>query len=336
MAEGHLHELQTPRKEEVCLQLQCQKLDFSNTLNVNESENQEPQNKEQLSQIDLFGWDRGNKRKLSLFPEWHLPVTVMSLLALIVFIYTFIREVLHPFLVNNKNEFYRIPILVVNRVLPVISITSLSLTYLPGIFAAILQLYRGTKYQRFAPWLNTWMHRRKQFGLLSFFFGAVHALYSFSYPMRRSYRYKILNWAYQQVKQQKDNAWIEHDVWRMEIYVSLGILALAILSILAVTSIPSVATSLSWREFQFIQSKLGYIALLISTLHALVFAWNKWIDVNQYIWFTPPTFMLSLLLPVTVLLCKAVLLFPCLDRRIRKIRSGWESSKGSQSKCVHL
>ena len=56
-----------------------------------------------------------------------------------------------------------------------------------------------------------------------------------------------------QVKQKKENAWIEHDVWRMEIYVSLGILGLAILAVLAVTSIPSVSHSLTWREFHYIQ-----------------------------------------------------------------------------------
>lgn len=56
-----------------------------------------------------------------------------------------------------------------------------------------------------------------------------------------------------QVKQGKENAWIEHDVWRMEIYISLGILGLAMLAILAVTSVPSISHSLTWREFNFIQ-----------------------------------------------------------------------------------
>ncbi|KAF4794323.1 hypothetical protein TURU_103857 [Turdus rufiventris] len=86
------------------------------------------------------------------------------------------------------------------------------------------------------------------------------------------------------VKQKKEDAWIEHDVWRMEIYVSLGILGLALLALLAITSIPSVSHSLTWREFHYIQSKMGYLALLLCTVHALVFAWNKWVDANQFIW----------------------------------------------------
>ncbi|KAM6276633.1 STEAP1 protein isoform 3-T3 [Spheniscus humboldti] len=201
-----------------------------------------------------------------------------------------------------------------------------ALVYLPGILAAGFQLYFGTKYKRFPQWLDRWMLSRKQFGLLSFFFATMHACYSLCYPMRRSYRYKLLNWAFQQVKQKKENAWIEHDVWRMEIYVSLGILGLALLALLAITSIPSVSHSLTWREFRYIQSKMGYLALLLCTVHALVFAWNKWVDVNQFIWYTPPSFMVAVFLPIVVLLCKCILLLPCFRRRIKKIRCGWEAT----------
>lgn len=279
------------------------------------------------SQIDVFEFPSHLTRQFHLFPKWHLPVKIAATLSMLTFIYTFLREVLHPFLTANKNEFYRIPILVINKVLPVVAVTLLALVFIPGLFAACLQLHHGSKYRRFPQWLDKWMLARKQFGLLSFFFAAMHAVYSLCYPMRRSYRYKLLNWAYQQVKQQKENAWIEHDVWRMEIYVCLGILALAILAIQAVASIPSVSNSLSWREFQCIQSKMGYFALLLGTVHALVFAWNKWVDMNQFIWYTPPTFMLAVLLPLLVLLCKGILLFPCLNKRLLKIRTGWEMRK---------
>nr|XP_012375176.1 metalloreductase STEAP1 isoform X2 [Dasypus novemcinctus] len=149
-------------------------------------------------------------------------------------------------------------------------------------------------------------------------------VYSLSYPMRRSYRYKLLNWAYQQVQQNKEDAWIEHDVWRMEIYVSLGIMGLAILALLAITSIPSVSNSLTWREFRYIQSKLGIVSLLLGTIHALIFAWNKWVDIKQFVWCTPPTFMIAVFLPTVVLICKAILFLPCFRRKIMKIRHGWE------------
>ncbi|XP_048367312.1 metalloreductase STEAP1 [Sphaerodactylus townsendi] len=264
--------------------------------------------------------------KYDLFPEWHLPMKTALILSLLTFAYTFLRDVIHPFVTAQENVFYKIPILVINKVLPVVSITLLALVYLPGILAAGFQLHYGTKYRRFPQWLDRWMLSRKQFGLLGFFFVSMHACYSLCYPMRRSYRYKLLNWAYQQVKQKKENAWIEHDVWRMEIYVSLGILGLAILALLAVTSIPSVSQSLTWREFHYIQSKMGYLALLLCTTHALVFAWNKWIDIGQFLWYTPPTFMIAVLLPIVVLACKSILLLPCLSKRLQKIRAGWNNN----------
>lgn len=42
-------------------------------------------------------------------------------------------------------------------------------------------------------------------------------------------------------------------MWRIEMYISFGIMSLGLLSLLAVTSIPSVNSALNWREFSFIQ-----------------------------------------------------------------------------------
>ncbi|XP_063159666.1 STEAP1 protein [Candoia aspera] len=276
--------------------------------------------------VDEFDSPPNKYCNYDIFPKWHLPVKTALILSSFTFIYTFLRDIIHPFVTAQENVFYKIPILVINKVLPVVSITLLALVYLPGILAAGFQFYHGTKYRRFPQWLDRWMLSRKQFGLLSFFFASMHACYSLCYPLRRSYRYKLLNWAYQQVQQKKENAWIEHDVWRMEIYVSLGILALALLALLAVTSIPSVSYSLTWREFHYIQSKMGYLALLLCTIHALVFAWDKWIDVRQYLWYTPPTFIIAVILPIIVLTCKIILLFPCFRKRLQKIRSGCDAA----------
>lgn len=40
-------------------------------------------------------------------------------------------------------------------------------------------------------------------------------------------------------------------------YISFGIMSLGLLSLLAVTSIPSVSNALNWREFSFIQVYWG-------------------------------------------------------------------------------
>ncbi|XP_036376883.1 STEAP family member 1B-like [Megalops cyprinoides] len=260
-----------------------------------------------------------------LFPLWRLPLRAAAVLSVLTFLYTLLRDVLHPYVTQGRNDCYKIPILVMNKALPWTAITLLALVYLPGVLAAILQLHRGTKYSRFPGWLDRWMSTRKQLGLLSFFFASLHAVYSLCYPMRRSYRYKLLNWAYQQVQQNKSNAWIEDDVWRMEIYVSLGILGLAALALVAVSSLPSVSNALNWREFQCVQRSLGYGALLLCTAHALVFGWRKWVEPKQFVWYTPPSFILASLLPGVVLLLRGALMLPCLDRTLARIRRGWES-----------
>lgn len=87
----------------------------------------------------------------------------------------------------------------------------------------------------------------------------------------------------------------------------------------------SFQTNLHQDNFFFLlQSKLGIVALLLGTIHALIFAWNKWVDIKQFVWYTPPSFMIAVLLPIVVLVCKAILFLPCLRKKILKIRHGWE------------
>ncbi|XP_019060847.1 metalloreductase STEAP1 isoform X1 [Fukomys damarensis] len=278
----------------------------------------------QTTHVNEFDCPLELQHKQQLFPQWRLPIKIAAVVSSLTFLYTFLREIIHPLVTSHQQYFYKIPILVINKVLPMVSITLLALVYLPGVIAAVVQLHNGTKYKKFPPWLDKWMLTRKQFGLLSFFFAVLHAIYSLSYPMRRSYRYKLLNWAFQQVQQNKEDAWIEHDVWRMEIYVSLGIVGLALLALLAVTSVPSVSDSLTWREFHCIQSNLGIVSLLLGTIHALIFAWNKWVDTKQFVWYTPPTFMIAVFLPIITLIWKTILFLPCFRTKILRVRRGWE------------
>ncbi|KAM8933483.1 metalloreductase STEAP3 [Pelodytes ibericus] len=264
---------------------------------------------------------------LRLLPLWKYPVIIAVCLFTFFYCYNFVRTVLHPYLMENKNNFYKMPIDLMNITLPCVAYVLLSLVYLPGILAAIYQLHYGTKYRRFPNWLDTWMLQRKQLGLASFFCASLHAIYSLCLPMRRSARYLLINNAVKQVKADVMDSWVEEEVWRMEIYVSLGILALGALSLLAVTSLPSVSNALNWREFSFIQSKLGFAALIISTLHTLTFGWSRAFDPTRYKFFLPPTFTLTLLVPFVIIGARIALLLPCLGRRLTQIRRGWERGR---------
>lgn len=264
---------------------------------------------------------------LYLFPSWRAPVLCTLILFVVFYLYNFVRDVLHPYVTENKSAFYKMPIEVVNVTLPSVALVMLALVYLPGLFAAMLQLWSGTKYNRFPNWLDRWLTARKQLGLCSFLCAALHAIYSLCLPLRKSARFKLINAAYKQVKAGVEDSWVNEDVWRMELYLSVGIMALGLLSLLAVTSLPSVASTVNWREFSFIQSTLGYCALFMATAHTLLFGWNRAFVPEQYGFYLPPTFVLVLLLPSAVLLGRAALCLPCVARRLNKIRRGWETNR---------
>uniref|UniRef100_A0A3P9B528 STEAP2 metalloreductase n=1 Tax=Maylandia zebra TaxID=106582 RepID=A0A3P9B528_9CICH len=237
------------------------------------------------------------------------------------------KDIIHPYMKYKQSDFYKIPIEIVNRTLPAVAITLLALVYLAGQLAAAHQLYYGTKYKHFPHWLENWLQSRKQLGLLAFFLAAVHVLYSVCLPLRRSERYLLLNTAYQQVHSNMESTWNEEEVWRVEMYVSFGIMSLGLLSLLAVTSIPSVHSTLNWREFGFIQSTLGYIALLIATFHGLLFGWKRAFEEEAYRFYLPPSFVVALALPVCVIVGKLLILLPCVARKLHQIRRGQDSSE---------
>nr|XP_006634352.1 PREDICTED: metalloreductase STEAP2 [Lepisosteus oculatus] len=264
---------------------------------------------------------------LHLFTPWKGPVLVAVSLSILFFVYSFIRDIIHPYVKNQQSDFYKIPVEIVNKTLPVVAITLLSLVYLAGLLAAAHQLYYGTKYRRFPHWLDGWMQCRKQLGLLSFFFASVHVVYSLCLPLRKSERYLFLNMALQQVHANVEHAWNEEEVWRVEMYISFGIMSLGLLSLLAITSIPSVNSALNWREFSFIQSTLGYVALLIATFHVLLYGWKRAFEEEYYKFYMPPNFVVALVLPVMVIMGKVLLLLPCVGRKLKRIRRGWENSQ---------
>lgn len=60
-----------------------------------------------------------------------------------------------------------------------------------------------------------------------------------------------------------EKPWEEADVWRTDLYLSCGVLGLGTLTLLAITSFPSVSNVLTWREFTFIQVSIIYTKVLI-------------------------------------------------------------------------
>uniref|UniRef100_A0A3Q3AM46 STEAP family member 4 n=1 Tax=Kryptolebias marmoratus TaxID=37003 RepID=A0A3Q3AM46_KRYMA len=251
---------------------------------------------------------------LKLFPEWRLPLSVALGLTAFFFFYLLIRDVIYAYVEKKDEISYRIMVSLANKVFPIVALIMLSLCYLPGAIAAFLQLYRGTKYSRFPNWLDRWMVSRKQMGLVALGFAFLHVTYTFIIPIRYAVRHKLISR-------------VVDEAWGTDSFVTLGILGFFLFVLLGITSLPSVGGSLSWREFNFIQSKLGHLTLFICTAHGYVYGWNKFLLPSTYKWYTPPGFMLCLIVPSVVLVLKGILLLPCVDRTLTLIRQGWERTQ---------
>ncbi|KAM4601391.1 metalloreductase STEAP4-like [Polymixia lowei] len=264
---------------------------------------------------------------LQLFPLWRLPLRLATGLTAFFFLYELIRDVVYAYVKQDKDNSFRIMVSLANKVFPIVSLIMLSLCYLPGVLASFLQLYRGTKYRRFPDWLDRWMVCRKQLGLLALGFAFLHVLYTLIIPIRYYVRFRLTAHAVSLIRENTTAEFDTTTAWRSDSYLSIGILGFCLYVLLGITSLPSVSNALSWREFSFIQSKLGYLTLLFCTLHTYIYGWSRFLRPSTYKWWTPPGYMLSLAVPSAVLLLKVLLLLPCVDRSVDRIRRGWERAK---------
>ncbi|XP_075683780.1 metalloreductase STEAP4-like isoform X2 [Rhinoderma darwinii] len=267
---------------------------------------------------------------LQLFPMWRLPMYTCAGLTVLVFLYSVINDVIYN--AEKKNDVsFHLMITIPNKIFPVVSLMLLGLCYLPGVFAAIIQLYRGTKYRRFPNWLDRWMLCRKQLGLVALSYAFLHAIYTLVIPIRYNVRHRVEMSIISQIKQNRTRILDKPLTWRSDTYLALGILGFFFYIVLGITSLPSVSNTVNWREFRFVQSKLGYLTLVLCTGHAMVFGWDRFLILARYRWYMPPVYMFSLVIPCIVLILKLILIIPCIDNRIAKIRQGWEKSTSSKS-----
>lgn len=227
----------------------------------------------------------------------------------------------HPEL---KTPFSNLPLSALNKPVCLTAITLLALSYLPGCLASFLQIYRGTKYKRFPHCMDRWMKSRKMLGLFALLFSCWHVLISAiilspaSMPewYQRTHVYLPTNATHISFELSSRLNWIG------ETSISIGLLGLISMSILGLTSVPSISETLNWQEWRFFQSKLGHVTLFLTMGHVLVMAVPFWIERPSFIAISNRFY--CIVLPALVFLMKFLLLIPCVDRYLMKIRSGWE------------
>uniref|UniRef100_A0A8C3VKU2 STEAP4 metalloreductase n=1 Tax=Catagonus wagneri TaxID=51154 RepID=A0A8C3VKU2_9CETA len=261
---------------------------------------------------------------LQLFPMWKFPFCLAAVLCVFFFFYGAVRDVIYPYVHEKKDSTFRLAVSIPNRVCPITALTLLALVYLPGVIAAILQLYRGTKYRRFPNWLDHWMLCRKQLGLVALGFACLHVLYTLVIPIRYYVRWTMNNRTIAQATTKKENPFITSTAWLSDSYLALGILGFFLFVLLGITSLPSVSNAVNWREFRFVQSKLGFLTLILCTAHTLVYGGRRFLSSSILRWYLPPAYIIALIIPCTLLVVKFILILPCIDKTLTRIRQGWE------------
>ncbi|KAM8771108.1 metalloreductase STEAP4 [Rhynchonycteris naso] len=285
-----------------------------------------------LDQGSLMAASEIENYPLQLFPMWKFPFYLSAVLCVFLFLYCVIRDIIYPYVYEKKDSTFRLAISIPNRIFPIAALTLLAVVYLPGVIAAILQLYRGTKYRRFPDWLDHWMLCRKQLGLIALGFAFLHVLYTLVIPIRYYVRWWIGNQTVSQAISKKENPFNTTYAWLNDSYLALGILGFFLFVLLGITSLPSVSNMVNWREFRFVQSKLGYLTLILCTAHTLVYGGKRFLNPASLRWYLPSAHVIALIIPCTVLVIKFILILPCIDKTLTRIRQGWErNTKFSQS-----
>lgn len=109
-----------------------------------------------------------------------------------------------------------------------------------------------------------------------------------------------------------------------EFVVLFGLLAVLLMCILGLTSVPAIGNLLNWREWVFVQSQLGIVCLILATIHITIKGCSEWMVSKDWFEVVQRLSFQSTLIPYFTLLLKMFLLIPPVSAYVWKIRRGWE------------
>ena len=260
------------------------------------------------------------------FTDWLYPSVLSFLFIIFNFIWTSINYFIFPKKPQTLKQFIsEFSVLShLNKVLGFTALQLLACVYFGSVLASIVQLKNGTKYKLFPKWLDTFLKQRKQYGLWAFLFASVHSILSIV----------VLDPGYLK-------SWYTSNstlTFNGDINVITGVISYILFVLVALSSINSIANSLNWKEWHFVQTKIGLSCLLIGTLHTVSMYVNiyRQKDTDRSVFTTE--FLLTrvklygIYFPVVVLLLRFVFgYFPPLSRRIDAIRNGTVQSATNKS-----
>jgi len=290
---------------------------------------------------------------VSVFSQWRIPFLIHLAIFVFLYILSFAKfQICWPLTWSDNflwELWNHIPMDNTNKTLAVHALVTLALCYLPGVIAGWLQIFRGTKYSRFPNWLDNWLKMRKQLGILMLFAASIHACLSVAYmaPTYQTLAYgepveisvNVMEGAGWGPKTESVNKTVvkvygsEKMTWQGECFLMSGVFGFALVVILGISSLPSVSAVLTWKEFAFIQSGLGWLAMILLCAHDMFYGW-KYMDGPSC--GIPSSFQYALYIPFLTILLKIPLVLPPLSCHLNNIRSGYvrNSKKISKNSSV--
>ena len=254
------------------------------------------------------------------FIEWKIPSLISLTILLLNIVWIYIHYYFFPKKSNDLEKYLKNSSILahLNKVLGFTSLQFLSFVYFTSLIASVYQLYHGTRYKRFPKYLDFILKSRKQFGLWSFLFACLHVLCTI-FISNPAY---LSDW-YQESVMNNSSKWTIH----AEINFLSGILAFIIMLLIALSSINSIANSLNWNEWNFVQTKLGLVCLFISLMHSISMYLNIFFkrNLNNYsiVYLITRVKLIACFFPAFVLIIRFIFAyFPPISKRLENIRKG--------------
>ena len=136
----------------------------------------------------------------------------------------------------------------------------------------------------------------------------------------------------------------EKMTWQGECFLMSGVFGFSLVVLLGISSLPSVSASLTWKEFAFIQSGLGWVAMILLCAHDMFYGWKY---MNGPSCGIPSSFQVRthsvngtinnleffqyvLYVPFLTILLKLPLVLPPLSTHLTKIRAGYVRSRNTK------
>ena len=184
------------------------------------------------------------------FNEWKYPSLICIFFIIINFSWTFAMYYFFPKKPKNFSKFLKDFSLLshLNKVAGFTSLQLLAFVYFAGVVASIYQLKNRTKYKMFPRYLDFWLRSRKQFGLWAFLIASFHVIMTI-FVTNPSY---VSEWYRKVDNSTSANIFgLTHMTLHGEVNVLTGIVAYLIMSLIALSSINSIANSFNWFVFNF-------------------------------------------------------------------------------------